>query len=57
MNYNQLHIDDEVYWTDPEGLTSGIYNVTEIGPYEGELTIISISNGDSDVDVYLSELS
>ena len=57
MEYNDLHIDDEVYWTDPAGETSGIYKITEIGPYDGELTIVCITNGYSEAEVYLSELS
>lgn len=58
MTYYELEIGDEVYWKDPAGETSGVYKVVAILSDDlGDETIVLISNGYSEAEVYLSELS
>lgn len=49
----------DVFWTDPEGETSGVYKVIEFDdtyPYD-EDTVVVISNGYTEAEVYLHELT
>lgn len=53
-------IGAEVYWTDPDrGLSSGVYKIVDCPQpkYLAPDTIIHISNGTSEAEVFMSELS
>lgn len=48
--------NDEVNWTDPEGISSGIYRIIKKISEDDENSIYLISNGFSEVEVYEHEL-
>ena len=48
---------DKVYWTDPEGISSGNYTVVEMVTEDGEDSVYLISNGTSEAEVFYHELS
>jgi hypothetical protein len=57
-----IEVGDKVYWNDPDqGLSSGVYEVAEIQTESGLIEypddIILITNGNSEAQVYLHELT
>jgi len=60
LRYDTLEIGDEVRWTgnvDMEIMdTDIIFKIVGIGKNKGENTIVIISDGYSEFEVYLSEL-
>jgi hypothetical protein len=57
LKYHELKEDQDVTWTDPDGIDSGIYKITDIGEYIGPQTSITIENETDSFEVYLEELS
>lgn len=49
----KFRIDDEVYWNDPEGLTSAYYKIVK---FIGE-KIVLLKNEFSETEAFVSELS
>jgi len=50
-------VGDEVLWSDPDdGLSSGYYKVTIVNTEDGRDSIYTISDGNSEVEVYEHEL-
>ena len=47
----RYNVGDKVYWTDPEGVSSGVYEISEV--YEG---FCSIYNVDSEAEVFYHEI-
>lgn len=47
---------DRVFWTDPEGFSSGYYNIVERKTYAGRDSIYLIANQFSEAEVYAYEL-
>ena len=52
----KFNINDEVYWKDPEGSSSGYYKVVIQIALDGKNSIYLISNGTSEAEVYQHEL-
>jgi len=56
-----LDVGDEVYWTDPEGITSACYTIVEIctesGTINDEYDVVKLQNQHSETQAYASELS
>lgn len=55
-----VFVGAEVFWTDPDrGLSSGVYKITECpdSKFVAPDSIIHISNGSSEAEVFMSELS
>jgi hypothetical protein len=56
MNINDIHIDAEVYWNDPDnGECSGYYKVVDI--LSDEIVVICPLNSYGRTEVFISELS
>jgi hypothetical protein len=55
MKY-KYSINDEVYWTDPSGESSGIYKIVGQLSNDGKNSIYLINNGFTEAEVYQHEL-
>lgn len=47
---------DRVFWTDPEEISSGYYNIIERKSFSGKHSIYLIANEFSEAEVYAYEL-
>ena len=53
----KYNVGDEVYWNDPEGLTSGTYILVEYLVKDGTRSVVRLSNGDTELEAFTTELS
>ena len=56
-----LEVGDEVFWNDPEGITSSMYTITEIcttsGTLNDEFDVVRLQNNHSNTEAYACELT